>query len=353
MYKHILVPIDDSDLAVDLVAKAVAFACFSGARISFLHVRRDYGATDGGALVRVLSPDEFASHVEGNALGLLKRAQAEADRAKVACEVVVRTSDRPYEMIVEEASERGCDLIFMASHGRRGLKSLVVGSQTQKVLAHAVVPVLISTVESNLPQSAADAAIKTIRGEHRSIAAVVNGLRFVLREAVDKEQAPNIPLLRAMLFYFKTFPDALHHPREEEFLFKLLRSRAPEYDDLLAATEEQHHEQSLMIEKIEASLDLYESTREPSALREMCSLADRFSDHLWAHMNMEEKNILPACLEYFGDVDWRRIKEVFEGHADPRFDSDRESGFENLFTRIMNVASRSSAERSASETRFE
>lgn len=339
MYKHILVPIDDSDLAVDLVAKAVAFGSFCGASISFLHVRRDYGATDGGALVRVLSPDDFADHVEGNALGLLKRAQAEADRAKVPCHVVVRTSDRPYQMIVDEASERGCDLIFMASHGRRGLKNLIVGSQTQRVLAHAVIPVLVATVESNRMQSAADAAIRIIRGEHRSIAAVVNGLRFILREAVEKEQAPNVELLRAILFYFKTFPDALHHPREEEFLFKLLRSRSPVYNDLLVATEAQHEEQSRMIEQIEALLNAYDTKREHSVLNDMHALADRFSDHLWAHMNLEEKSILPACVEHFSEDDWDRIKVVFDGHADPRFDADSESGFENLFQRIMKVAS--------------
>ena len=70
---------------------------------------------------------------------LTKGAQNEA----VACNVVMETSDQPYEVIIRVAEQKGCDLIMMASHGRRGVGALLLGSETQKVLTHSKIPVLV------------------------------------------------------------------------------------------------------------------------------------------------------------------------------------------------------------------
>ena len=85
----------------------------------------------------------------GEARALLAKAEVVARAAGVAYDSLVMTSDRPHEAILDAAEARGCDLIFMASHGRRGVKSLMLGSQTQKVLQHTTIPVLVSAVESN------------------------------------------------------------------------------------------------------------------------------------------------------------------------------------------------------------
>ncbi len=162
MYQHILVPVDDSELAIITVGKAVSFARTLGARITFFHARSDFAATSDGAVIHALSPTEFVEQAAGNARAVLARAESEARLAGVPFESVGRTSDRPYEAILDIATEQGCDLIFMASHGRRGLKGLLLGSQTQKVLAHTTIPVLVSSVESNALTPDMDLALAVI-----------------------------------------------------------------------------------------------------------------------------------------------------------------------------------------------
>jgi nucleotide-binding universal stress UspA family protein len=73
-------------------------------------------------------------------LAMLERAAAEVG---VICETVVESSDHPYEAIIRTAEIKGCDLILMASHGRRGVKALLLGSETQKLLTHSRIPVLV------------------------------------------------------------------------------------------------------------------------------------------------------------------------------------------------------------------
>ena len=122
MYRHLLVPLDDSPLSVDTVGQAVEFARALGAKVTFFHAQADYGATSIGALERVMSPAAFNERHGGEARGILAKARSRRARGGRRPRLVVVTSDRPYEAILDAAEARGCDLIFMASHGRRGLQ---------------------------------------------------------------------------------------------------------------------------------------------------------------------------------------------------------------------------------------
>lgn len=146
MYRHMLVPLDHSELAPMLTAHAVALARAVGARITFLTVCDDYGATGEGALQRTLSPERFGALAMGEAEALLGRAAVAARAAGVAADVQLLIGEHPYERIVKVADDSACDVVVMASHGRRGLERLVIGSQTQKVLDHARTPVLVVPV---------------------------------------------------------------------------------------------------------------------------------------------------------------------------------------------------------------
>jgi nucleotide-binding universal stress UspA family protein len=145
MFKHILVPTDGSVLSADTVKKAVDFARETGARITFFYAKPDYPVAfyGEGALIDPTTPEKFAEMAEKQAKELLSAAQGIAAGAGVACDTLSATSDVPYEAIINAATENGCDLIFMASHGRRGLSGLLLGSETQKVLTHSKVPVLV------------------------------------------------------------------------------------------------------------------------------------------------------------------------------------------------------------------
>src|SRR5690348_13630822 len=136
MYRHLLVPLDDSPLAVQTVRDAVGFARALGAKLTFFHAQEDYGASSVGALQRVLAPADFNEHVAGEARAILSKAEVVAREAGVPFTSVAVISNRPYEAILNAAEAQRCDLIFIASHGRRGIKALMLGSQTQKVLQH-------------------------------------------------------------------------------------------------------------------------------------------------------------------------------------------------------------------------
>jgi nucleotide-binding universal stress UspA family protein len=145
MFKHILVPTDGSQLSLDTVKRAVDFAKETGARITFFFSKPDYPVTfyGEGALIDPTTPEKFAEMAEKQAQELLARCSQLAAEAGVSAATTSRTSDAPYEAIIDAATDSGCDLIFMASHGRRGLGGLLLGSETQKVLTHSKIPVLV------------------------------------------------------------------------------------------------------------------------------------------------------------------------------------------------------------------
>ncbi|HZV55835.1 MAG TPA: universal stress protein [Rhodocyclaceae bacterium] len=145
MFKHILVPTDGSQLSSETAKRAVAFAQEVGAKITFFFAKPDYPVAfyGEGALIDPTTPEKFAEMADRQAQEILTRAQALARDAGVTSSGVASVSDVPYQAIIDAASDAGCDLIFMASHGRRGITGLLLGSETQKVLTHSMIPVLV------------------------------------------------------------------------------------------------------------------------------------------------------------------------------------------------------------------
>jgi len=145
MFKHLLVPTDGSDLSTRTVARAIAFAKDAGAHITFFYAKPDYPVSfyGEGALVDPTTPEKFAELTEKQSQDILAAALAQASEAGVASTGVSATSDIPYDAIIEAANSNACDLIFMASHGRRGISGLLLGSETHKVLTHSTIPVLV------------------------------------------------------------------------------------------------------------------------------------------------------------------------------------------------------------------
>lgn len=145
MFKHILVPTDGSKLSLKAIKEAVQLAKSVGAKITGFCATPDFSTTyygEGHAL-RIPSPKEQAEIQEQVARKHLSAIEVEAEVEKVPCDVMHVTSDSPYEAIIDAAKKQKCDLIVMASHGRRGLSALVLGSETHKVLIHSKIPVLV------------------------------------------------------------------------------------------------------------------------------------------------------------------------------------------------------------------
>lgn len=145
MFKHLLLPTDGSELSNEALKKGVAFARETGARVTFIHVMPEYVAAAfaefpaGGQAAFA----DFMKVTEDSAKSILGAAQAAAGEASVPCDKVAIRHQQPWRAIIDVAADRQCDLIFMASHGRRGIGALVLGSETNKVLTHSKIPVLV------------------------------------------------------------------------------------------------------------------------------------------------------------------------------------------------------------------
>jgi nucleotide-binding universal stress UspA family protein len=145
MFKHILIPTDGSELARTAITAGVAFAKALGARITAYHAIEGPGTRIYGdeALIKPMAMKEFEARLWEQAERYLADAQKAADAAGIACETLITTPAAPYRGIIDAAKEKNCDAIFMASHGRGNLASLVLGSVTHKVLAHSKIPVVV------------------------------------------------------------------------------------------------------------------------------------------------------------------------------------------------------------------
>ncbi|MFV0372227.1 MAG: universal stress protein [Azonexus sp.] len=145
MFKHILVPTDGSELSSATAKRAVDYARETGARVTAFYAKPEYRIAyfGEGALIDSTTPATFAEMAEKQAAEVLGQVAAWCQEAGVDCSTRSTTSDLPYEAIINAATDAGCDLIFMASHGRRGITGLLLGSETNKVLTHSKIPVLV------------------------------------------------------------------------------------------------------------------------------------------------------------------------------------------------------------------
>lgn len=145
MFQNFLVPIDGSELSQQSTNAAIGLAAEVSARIVFFHALPDAESSVYGeaSLVRTIDPELFDRVLNERASTLLATAQGAAQAAGVPSAGAVGVADEPYGGIIAAAEEHGCDIIVMASHGYRGVKGLLLGSQTQKVLTHSTIPVLV------------------------------------------------------------------------------------------------------------------------------------------------------------------------------------------------------------------
>ena len=143
MFKHLLLPTDGSPLSARAIDQGLALAKQLGAKASILTVLEPLRAFNASS---ELLADVRESFEKGSREAADRTLQAAADQAAalgVPASTHVVTGSQPYRQIIAAATQAGCDLIVMASHGRRGVSGLLMGSVTQKVLTHSSVPVLV------------------------------------------------------------------------------------------------------------------------------------------------------------------------------------------------------------------
>ena len=147
MFKHLLLPIDGSALAMKGARAGVRLAKALGARVSTVYVIPPYVPPmygEGAMYVPPVEPQEYRRITEKQAGKALAAVEAEARAAGVRCKTLFLTDSQPFRGILRAARRQKCDAIAMASHGRGGLGGLILGSETTRVLAHSKIPVVVT-----------------------------------------------------------------------------------------------------------------------------------------------------------------------------------------------------------------
>ncbi|HEX7218110.1 MAG TPA: hemerythrin domain-containing protein [Burkholderiales bacterium] len=179
-------------------------------------------------------------------------------------------------------------------------------------------------------------AISILKSEHRSISALLHGLKQLARMAQDTSARPRFQVLRSMLRYIDEYPERLHHPKEDQYLFARVLERAPEARALVEGLQAEHKEGVRLIRELERAL-LFLEEGWPIGAREFEAAVEAYADFHWQHMRREEHELLPLAERVLSAEDWRAIDRAFAANEDP-VAAMRERDYEELFTRIANLA---------------
>jgi hemerythrin-like domain-containing protein len=180
-------------------------------------------------------------------------------------------------------------------------------------------------------------AIRIIEHEHRSLAAVLHGLLYVMREIRFGGTEPDFGLLNAMLQYIEDFSEQFHHPKEDAYLFERLGVRNNAAAPLIDRLKQEHQSGSVKLRELRHALMRYQQAG-PSAFREFAAQAAGYAAFHWDHMRLEENELLPLAKVHLTGADWDAIDAAFLGHTDPLLGAERGVEYQEMFRRIVNLA---------------
>ena len=180
-------------------------------------------------------------------------------------------------------------------------------------------------------------AIRIIHDEHRSLAAVLHGMLHLVREIGDRGKPPDFRLLDAMVYYIDAFPERFHHPKEDRYLFRILRLRHPGAAPLLERLETEHRAGAEKIRTLEQALARYKGGG-PAEFSNFRAAVEAYATFHWDHMHAEETELLPLAEKTLTDADWQEIDSAFLGHTDPLLGMEVGSQYDALFSRIVSLA---------------
>jgi len=180
-------------------------------------------------------------------------------------------------------------------------------------------------------------AIDIILDEHRSLAAVLHGLLYLTRSIQSGKRSPDFKLFGAMIHYIAAFPERFHHPKEDQYLFRLLRERHPESGALIDGLSADHQAGDARIRDLERVLRSYEFGG-ADALPAFAKAVEAYAAFHWQHMRTEEDEILPLAKRYLTADDWTSIDRAFAGNTDPLIGAKAGTEYDALFRRIVHLA---------------
>lgn len=159
-------------------------------------------------------------------------------------------------------------------------------------------------------------AIDVIRDEHRSMASVLKALQSQVTSARAGTAEPDWPLYEAMLDYLQAFPEVMHHPKEDQFLFAALRRRHAAAAPVIESLEGEHVQGAADLRQLAA---LVRTARATGAVADFADALDRYARFLWRHMETEEQVLIPLAHQHLTAEDWSAVDAAFDANRQPRW----------------------------------
>jgi hemerythrin-like domain-containing protein len=178
-------------------------------------------------------------------------------------------------------------------------------------------------------------AIAIIQDEHRAITAVVEGLRHLVAEIAAGRMTPDHALLGALFHYIEQFPERLHHPKEDDFLFARLRAREPTAAPLLDGLQREHAIGRERFAELKALWERYRA--DPATLPPFAEDVERYAHFHWLHMRKEEEHVLPLAAARLTPEDWSSIDAAFASNNDPVVGVPASKAFRELFRHLAAI----------------
>ena len=179
-------------------------------------------------------------------------------------------------------------------------------------------------------------ALGIIYSEHRSLSAVLSGLKSLAQMASDPQVQPDFAVLHAMIYYIDAFPERMHHPKEDKYLFARLVERDPGSSELVDGLKAEHVAGATLVRDLERALNKFESIW-PRGAEQFAAAVDSYAQFHWNHMRREEHDLLPRAERAFTSDDWREIDDAFAANNEPIADLN-DTDFKALFQRILHLA---------------
>jgi hemerythrin-like domain-containing protein len=180
-------------------------------------------------------------------------------------------------------------------------------------------------------------ALQIIRDEHQALAAMLRSMSMLLSHARRHAALPDFDVLRAMLFYIDEFPERLHHQKESDLLFPLVRARAPALGPVLDRLDDEHARGEQAVRELEHALLAFE-VMGPLRRDAFEAAVQRYVSFYLAHMALEEEQVLPAARAALTAEDWLLLDTAFDAHRDPLTGHTPADEYRALFHRIAMAA---------------
>lgn len=180
----------------------------------------------------------------------------------------------------------------------------------------------------------AHTSLEVIRAEHQALAAMLRSLSMLMSLARRNNELPDFDIIRSMIFYVDEFPERLHHPKESNLLFPLVRERVPELAALLDRLDRDHAQGEKAIRDLEHVLLSFEVLGEPRRTAFEQAL-ERYTTSYLDHMSLEESVVLPAAKGALTAQDWQMLESAFASNRDPLTGHEPDQIYRPLFQKIV------------------